>query len=186
MEAKKIRISQTQINICKAIAAGDVERDQAKAEAEGIPFDYEAVKAQREQEMIVSYARELQRMQEWEETRDKAFQHVITDLITSTKLYNYIHDHVPNLKALRDMDPADVLKVDGYGKKTMEELKTLQDRLDSHRNIMPRLNKAIQAERHLRGFTNEHRDTIQTYKTLQRNVRSTERDLLQTWKYYVG
>ena len=106
MEAKKIRIPQTQINICKAIAAGDVERDRAKAEAEGIPFDYEAVKAQREQEMIVSYARELQRMQEWEETRDKAFQHVISDLVTSTKLDSYIREHVPNLKTLRDMDPA--------------------------------------------------------------------------------
>jgi hypothetical protein len=187
MEAKKkIAITQTQLKLCKMFAAEGLERDKAKAEAEGIPFDYEAEKAKREHEFIMFYAAEMAKERDWEETRDKAFQSVIGELVGSTKLDNYIRDHVPNLKALRDMDPEDVLKADGYGKKTVEDLRKLQAGLTKHRNIMPRLNKAIEADRHLRNFVHEHSSTLSLYRTLQRTARSTERHLSQTWKYYVG
>lgn len=174
---KKIVLTHSQLQICKTLATVGLDEKQAKVEAEGIPFDYAAEKAKREHEFIIFYANEMWRMQNWEETRDKAFHNVISRITTTTKLISYIRNHVPNLKTLRDMDPADVLKIDSYGEKTAKELKTLQDHLGSHRNIMPRLNKAIQAERRFIDFASEHRDTIQTYKTLQRNANSTKLDL---------
>lgn len=183
-DKKKIVITQAQLKICKLFAAEGLERDKAKAEAEGIPFDYEAEKAKREHEFIMFYAAEMAKKRDWEETRDKAFQSVIGELVGSTKLDNYIRDHVPNLKALRDMDPADVLKADGYGKKTVEDLRKLQEGLTKHRNILPRLNKAIEADRHLRNFVREHSSMLNVYRTLQRTARSTESHLSQTWKYY--
>jgi hypothetical protein len=183
---KKIVLRQSEIQMCKLLATAGLDEDQAKAEAEGIPFDYEAEKAKREHEFIMFYAAEKKKERDWEETRDKAFQSVIGELVGSTKLDNYIRDHVPNLKAFRDMDPADVLKVAGYGKKTADELRKLQAGLTKHRNIMPRLNKAIEADRHLRNFVREHSNTLTLYRTLQRTARSTERHLSQTWKYYAG
>jgi hypothetical protein len=183
---KKIVLRQSEIQMCKLLATAGLDEDQAKAEAEGIPFDYEAEKAKREHEFIMLYAAEKKKERDWEETRDKAFQSVISDLVGSTKLYNYIRDHVPNLKALRDMDPADVLKADGYGKKTVEDLRKLQEGLTKHRNILPRLNKAIEADRHLCNFVREHISMLNLHRTLQRTARSTKRHLSQTWKYYVG
>jgi hypothetical protein len=183
---KKIVLTQSQIKICKMLATAGLDEDQAKAEAEGIAFDYEAEKAKREHEFIMFYAAEMIKNRDWEETRDKAFYSVITGLTTNIKLNSYIRDHVPNLKALRDMDSADILKVDGYGEKTAKELKTLQDRLDSHRSIMPRLNKAIRAKRGLQKFTDEHYDTIQVYKALLRGTKSAEHDLSWTWRQYGG
>jgi hypothetical protein len=183
---KKIVLTQSQIKICKMLATAGLDEDQAKAEAEGIPFDYEAEKAKREHEFIMFYAAEMAKARDWEETRDKAFYSVITTLIGCDRLYNYVREHVPDLKALRELDPAEVLKVHGYGKKTVEELKTLQDRLDSHRSIMPRLNKAIRAKRGLQQFTDEHYDTIQVYKALLRGTKSTEHDLIRTWRQYAG
>jgi hypothetical protein len=183
-DKKKIILTQSQIKICKLFAAEGLEDERAKAEAEGIPFDYEAEKAKREHEFIMFYAAEMAKKRDWEETRDKAFQSVIGELVGSTKLDNYIRDHVPNLKALRDMDPADVLKADGYGKKTVEDLRKLQEGLTKHRNILPRLNKAIEADRHLRNFVHEHSSMLSVYRTLQRTARNTESYLSQTWKYY--
>lgn len=184
-DKKKIILTQSQLKMCKLLATAGLDEDQAKAEAEGIPFDYEAEKVKREQEFIIFYVNELRRMEDWEETRDKGFHKVISGL-TTLKLISYIRDHVPNLKALRDMDPADILKEHGYGEKTAKELKTLQDRLGSHRNIMPRLNKAIQAERRFIDFTSEHRDTVQIYKALIRGVKSTEHELRRTWRQHGG
>ena len=183
---KKIVLRQSEIQMCKLLATAGLDEDQAKAEAEGIPFDYEAEKAKREHEFLMFYAAEKAKERDWEETRDKAFQSVISELVGSTKLDNYIRDHVPNLKALRDMDPADVLKADGYGKKTVEDLRNLQEGLTKHRNILPRLNKAIEADRHLRNFVREHSSMLNLYRTLQRTARSTERQLSHTWRYYGG
>jgi DNA-directed RNA polymerase alpha subunit len=183
---KKIVLAQSQIKICEMLATAGLDEDQAKVEAEGIPFDYEAEKAKREHEFIMFYANEMRRMRDWEETRDKGFHRVISALIGCDRLYNYVREHVPDLKALRELDPAEVLKVHGYGKKTVEELKTLQERFTKHRNILPRLNKAIQTERHLQKFTEEHSDTIRTYKALQRNAKHSKSFLDQTWKYHVG
>ena len=185
-DKKKIVLRQSEIQMCKLLATAGLDEDQAKAEAEGIPFDYEAEKAKREHEFIMFYAAEKKKERDWEETRDKGFHRVISTLIGCDRLYNYIREHVPDLKALRELDPAEVLKVHGYGKKTVEELKTLQERFIKHRNILPRLNKAIQAERYLQKFTEEHRDTIQTYKALQRNARHDKSFLDQTWRYYGG
>jgi hypothetical protein len=185
MEAKKkIILRQSEIQICKSLALGFVDEARAKAEAEGTPFDYEAEKAKQEHEFILAYAKEKQKTQEWEETRDKGFHIVIGELIASTKLYNYVRENVPNLKALRDMDPADVLAANGYGKKTAAELKTLQERLGRHRSIMPRLNKAIDAHRRFQGFRSEHRDIINTYKNLQRNADKTQKDFELMWRRY--
>ena len=185
-DKKKIVLRQSEIQMCKLLATAGLDEDQAKAEAEGIPFDYEAEKAKREHEFLMFYVAEMAKERDWEETRDKAFQSVIGELVGSTKLDNYIRDHVPNLKALRDMDPADVLKADGYGKKTVEDLRNLQEGLTKHRNILPRLNKAIEADRHLRNFVREHSSMLNLYRTLQRTARSTERQLSHTWRYYGG
>ena len=116
---KKIVLKQSQIQMCKLLAAAGLDEEKAKAEAEGIPFDYEAEKAKREHEFIMAYANEMRRMQDWEETRDKGFHRVISMLIGCDRLHNYIREHVPNLKALRELDPAEVLKTHGYGKKTL-------------------------------------------------------------------
>ena len=187
MEAKKkIVLTQSQIKICKMLATAGLDEDQAKAEAEGIPFDYEAEKAKREHEFLMFYVAEMAKDRDWEETRDKGFHSVISTLIGCDRLYNYVREHVPDLKALRELDPAEVLKVHGYGKKTVEELKTLQERFTKHRNILPRLNKAIRSERYLQEFTKEHNDTIRTYKALQRNAKHDKSFLDQTWKYHVG
>jgi hypothetical protein len=183
---KKIVLTQSQIKICKMLATAGLDEEQAKAEAEGIPFDYEAEKAKREHEFIMFYAAEMAKDRDWEETRDKGFHRVISTLIGCDRLYNYVRGHVPDLKALRELDPAEVLKTHGYGKKTVEELKTLQGRFIQHRNILPRLNKAIQAERSLQKFTDEHNDMVQVYKALQRNAKHTKQDLDQTWKYHAG
>lgn len=183
---KKIVLRQSEIQMCKMLATAGLDEDQAKAEAEGIPFDYEAEKAKREHEFLMFYVAEKKKARDWEEARDKGFHRVISTLIGCDRLYNYVREHVPDLKALRELDPAEVLKVHGYGKKTVEELKTLQDRFSKHRSILSRLNKAIQAERSLQGFTDEHYDTIRTYKALQRNAKNTKSFLDQTWKYHVG
>jgi hypothetical protein len=183
-DKKKITLRQSEIQMCKLLATAGLEDERAKAEAEGIPFDYEAEKAKREQEFIMFYAAEKTKERDWEETRDKAFQSVIGELVGGTKLDNYIRDHVPNLKALREMDPAEVSMKVGYGKKTVEDLRKLQEGLTKHRNILPRLNKAIEADRHLRNFVREHSSTLSLYRTLQRTARSTESHLSQTWKYY--
>jgi DNA-directed RNA polymerase alpha subunit len=185
-DKKKIVLTQSQIKICKLFAAEGLDEEKAKVEAEGIPFDYEAEKAKREHEFIMFYAAEMAKKRDWEETRDKGFHRVISTLIGCDRLYNYVREYVPDLKALRELDPAEVLKTHGYGKKTVEELKTLQERFIKHRNILPRLNKAIQAERYLQKFTEEHRDTIQTYKALQRRAKHDKSFLDQTWKYHVG
>lgn len=185
-DKKKVVLRQSQIQMCKLLATAGLGDEKAKAEAEGIPFDYEAEKVKREQEFVIFYVNELRRMEDWEETRDKGFHRVISTLIGGDRLYNYIREHVPDLKALRELDPAEVLKTHGYGKKTVEELKTLQARFLKHRNILPRLNKAIQAERYLQKFTEEHSDTIQTYKALQRRAKHDKSFLDQTWKYHVG
>jgi hypothetical protein len=185
-DKKKIRLTQMQINICKALAVDFIEKDRASAEAKGLLFDYEAVKARREEEMIVSYARELQRMQDWEDSRDKAFHDVIGGLINYSKTYNYIRDHVPNLKALREMDPTEASMKVGYGKKTVEDLKALQDRLNYQRSFMPKLNKAIKAARMFADYTSRHRDIISTHATLRRNLRTAERALEFTWRNYGG
>jgi hypothetical protein len=185
-DKKKIVLTQSQIKICKMLATSGLDEAQAKVEAEGIPFDYEAEKAKREHEFIMFYAAEMAKKRDWEETRDKGFHTVIAALIGCDRLYNYVREYVPDLKALRELDPAEVLKAHGYGKKTVEELKTLQARFSKHRNILPRLNKAIQAERYLQKFTEEHRDTIQTYKALQRRAKHDKSFLDQTWKYHVG
>jgi DNA-directed RNA polymerase alpha subunit len=183
---KKIVLRQSEIQMCKLLATAGLDEDQAKAEADGIPFDYEAEKAKREHEFIMLYAAEKKKERDWEETRDKAFHRVISTLVGCDRLYNYIREHVPDLKALRELDPVEVLKTHGYGKKTVEELKTLQWRFIQHRNILPRLNKAIQAERGLQKFTDEHSDTIRTYKLLHSNAKHTKRFLDQTWKYHAG
>ena len=184
-DKKKIVITQAQIMICKALAAGDVERDQAKAEAEGIPFDYEAVKAQREQEMIISYARELQRMQEREEKCDKAFQNVIRYLSPSPKMSSIIYEYIPDMKTFREISDEDFAKLHGVGKKTIEDFKKMRALADNPK-VRVKLNKAITAARRFYNYRDEHSDVIRTYTHLQRNVKTTDRELSWVLERYNG
>lgn len=183
--ADKIRLTQSQVMICKALAAEDVERDQAKAEAEGIPFDYEAAKAQREQEMILSYARELRRMQEWEEKRDKAFQSVIRSLNPSPKMSSIIYEYIPDMKTFREISDEDFAKLHGVGKKTVEDFKKMRALADN-RKVRVKLNQAITATRRFYDFRDEHKDIIRMYTLLQRNVKTTDRELSWVLERYSG
>lgn len=181
----KIRLTQSQVMICKALAAEDVERDQAKAEAEGIPFDYEAAKAQREQEMILSYARELRRMQEWEEKRDKAFQSVIRSLNPSPKMSSIIYAYIPDMETFRKISDEDFAKLHGVGKKTVEDFKKMRA-LANNPKVRVKLNEAIAATRSFYDFRDRHSDVIRTYTHLQRYVKTTDRKLAWVLRDYNG
>lgn len=183
---KKIVITASEARICKLLAVAGLDDEKAEAEAKGIPFDYETVKTQREQEFIRLYAEEIRKKQNWEATRDKAFHSVISGVITSPKLDRYVHEHVPDLKAFREMDPAEILKVHGYGQKTADELSAIQARIQKHPKILTRLNKAIEAQRRMYRLIDEYKDIITMYNRLRANTRHTRDDVQSTWRYYGG
>lgn len=187
MEVKqKIVLTESEINICKSIATAGVDEKKAEADAKGIPFDYEAEKAKREQEFILLYAEQKKKMQDWETLRDKAFHSVIGAIIPSTKLNNYVRNHVLDLKTFQEMDPSDILKVSGYGKKTADELREIQERIRRHPKILTRINKAIEAQRRLDRHLSEHRDTISAYIRMKSESRHTYNVVDSVWRYYGG
>jgi DNA repair protein RadC len=125
-------------------------------------------------------------MQEWENTRDEAFHVVILTVTGGSKLYSYVLEHVPNLKAMRELDPTDILKVQGYGKKTADELRDFQERIHNYPKILTRLNKAIEMQRRMDGVMDEHKEVIGLYTRLKSEVNHTRNDLKSTWLYYGG
>jgi hypothetical protein len=174
---KKIVLRHSETQMCKLLAKVVLDDKKSEAEAKGIPFDYEAEKAKCEHELIMLYAAEKVKERDWEAKRDKAFQYVISDVIMSTKLLNYIEANVPDLKTFRDMDPAEVLKVQGYGKKTADELREVQTRIYTHPKLLTRINKAITVQRHMIQLLDEHRGVISQYERLKAEVRHTSRDV---------
>jgi hypothetical protein len=176
-DKKKIVLRQSEIQMCKLLAKVGLDDKKSEAEANGISFDYEAEKAKCEHEFIMLYAAEKAKERDWEDRRDKAFQYVISELILSTKLANYIEANVPDLKTFREMDPAEVLKVQGYGKKTADELREVQTRISTHPKLLTRINKAITVQRRLIQLLDEHRGVISQYNRLKAEVRHTSRDL---------
>lgn len=184
--ADKIRMTQSELMICKALAANDIARAQAEAQEKGEPFDYEAVKAQREQEMILAYARELRRMNEWDKRKDKAFHSLIGEFCRSTKLYNYICNHVPDMATLRKMDPEEVRKTASYGQKTVDEIKKLQGDIERHRSILTAFNKALADEHRTGKFLEAYGDIIREYNALKRRGKNTRLQLEHVWRRYNG
>jgi hypothetical protein len=185
-DKKNIVVTHTEMTMCKMLAVAGLDEQRAKAEAEGIPFDYEAEKAKREQEFILLYAEQKRKKKEEEEKKDRAFQSVICEVVWQTKLYSYIEDHVPDLNTLRNMDPADVLKVQGYGKKTADGLKKVQDNIRKNPRVLTRLNKAIEVQRRLFSLLDEHGEVIDRYNGLRSEARRTCDNLNSTWSYYGG
>lgn len=185
-DKKKIVLNQSEIQICKMFAADGLDKAKAEAEANGLPFDYEAEKAKREHEFIMLFAAEKAKDRDWEEERDKAFHLVIPEVIRSTKLYNYVRNHVLDFEAMRKLDPADILKVQGYGKKTADELRDIQTRFRNHPKIVTRINAAIKQQRHMSRFLSEHGTTIGQYSRLRAETRHTRMDVSNTWRYYGG
>jgi hypothetical protein len=185
-DKKKIVLTHTEATMCKMLAVAGLDEQRATAEAEGTPFDYEAEKAKREQEFILLYAEQKRKKQEEEKAKDRAFQNVVSTVIGYSKLYSYIQDHVPDLNTLRNMDPADVLKAQGYGKKTADDLKKMQDHIRKHPKVLTRLNKAIEVQRRLFGLSDEHGEVIGLYNRLRSEARHTRNDLSSTWRYYGG
>ena len=118
--------------------------------------------------------------------KDRAFQSVICEVVWQTKLYSYIEDHVPDLNTLRNMDPADVLKVQGYGKKTADGLEKVQDYIRKNPKVLTRLNKAIEVQRRLFSLLDEHGEVIDRYNGLRSEARRTCDNLNSTWSYYGG
>jgi predicted nucleic acid-binding Zn-ribbon protein len=185
-DEKKVVLTHTEVTMCKMLAVAGLDEEHAKAEAEGTPFDYEAEKAKREQEFTLLYAEQKRKKQEEEKAKDRAFQNVISEVCGHTKLYSYIRDHVPDLKALRNMDPADALKAQGYGKKTADELKKLQGRIHEYPKVLTRLNKAIEAQRRLLLLLEEHGEVVGRFNRLKADARHTRNDFSHTWRYYGG
>jgi hypothetical protein len=56
MGTREIFLRREEINMCKLLAVAGLEEERAEAEAKGEPFDYEAIKAEREKEFILLYA----------------------------------------------------------------------------------------------------------------------------------
>lgn len=176
-DKKKIVLRHSEVQMCKLLASAGLDDKKAKAEAEGIPFDYEAEKAKCEHEFIMLYAAGKAKKRDWEDKRDKAFQYVISEIVMSIKLMNYIEANVPDLKTFREMDPAEVLKVQGYGKKTADELREVQTRINTHPKLLTRINKAIAVQRRMNQLLDEHRGIISQYNRLKAEVRHTSRDV---------
>ena len=176
-DKKKIVLRHTEVQMCKLLASAGLDDKKAKAEAEGIPFDYEAEKAKCEHEFIMLYAAGKAKKRDWEDKRDKAFQYVISEIVMSIKLMNYIEANVPDLKTFREMDPAEVLKVQGYGKKTADELREVQTRINTHPKLLTRINKAIAVQRRMNQLLDEHRGIISQYNRLKEEVRHTSIDV---------
>ena len=174
---KKIVLRHSEAQMCKLLAKVVLDDKKSEAEAKGITFDYEAEKAKCEHELIMFYAAEKVKERDWEDKRDKAFQYVISDVIRSTKLLNYIEANVPDLKTFLAMDPAEVLKVQGYGKKTADELREVQTRIHTHRKLLTRINKAIAVQRRMNQLLDEHRGIISQYNRLKEEVRHTSIDV---------
>lgn len=185
-EKKKIVLTQSQIKICKLFAAEGLDKDKAEAEAKGIPFDYEAEKAKREHEFIMFYAAEMVKDRDWEEERDKAFHKIIPTVIGWGKLYNYVRDHVPDLKAMRELDPADVFKTHGYGKKTAEGLREVQKRIRDYPKILTKLNKAIEQERRMAYLRAEHGALVSNYNMMKMETSRARIAVADAWRYYGG
>jgi hypothetical protein len=185
MENKKITLTYSEALICKALATGTLNEEKAEAEAKGIPFDYETLKQQRERDFMRLYAEQREKARSWEDIRDKAFHFTFLYFISSTKMQNYIRDHVPNLKTLRDIDPADVLKLRGYGKKTSDDLREMQILL-RHPKIYAGLNAAIEAQRRMDRFMGEHGEVIGRYLRLKDARREATNQIRARWKYYGG
>ena len=174
---KKIVLRHSEVQMCKLLASAGLDDKKAEAEAKGIPFDYEAEKAKCEHEFIMLYAAGKAKKRDWEGKRDKAFQYVISEIVMSTKLMNYIEANVPDLKTFREMDPAEVLKVQGYGKKTADELREVQTRINTHPKLLTRINKAIAVQRRMNQLLDEHRGIISQYNRLKEEVRHTSIDV---------
>jgi hypothetical protein len=174
---KKIVLRHSEAQMCKLLAKVVLDDKKSEAEAKGITFDYEAEKAKCEHELIMFYAAEKVKERDWEDKRDKAFQYVISDVIRSTKLLNYIEANVPDLKTFLAMDPAEVLKVQGYGKKTADELREVQTRIHTHRKLLTRINKAITVQRRMIQLLDEHRGVISQYNRLKAEIRHASRDV---------
>ena len=176
-DKKKIVLRHTEVQMCKLLASAGLDDKKAEAEAKGIPFDYEAEKAKCEHEFIMLYAAGKAKKRDWEDKRDKAFQYVISEIVMSIKLMNYIEANVPDLKTFREMDPAEVLKVQGYGKKTADELREVQTRINTHPKLLTRINKAIAVQRRMNQLLDEHRGIISQYNRLKAEVRHTSIDV---------
>ena len=176
-DKKKIVLRHSEVQMCKLLASAGLDDKKAEAEAKGIPFDYEAEKAKCEHEFIMLYAAGKAKKRDWEGKRDKAFQYVISEIVMSTKLMNYIEANVPDLKTFREMDPAEVLKVQGYGKKTADELREVQTRINTHPKLLTRINKAIAVQRRMNQLLDEHRGIISQYNRLKEEVRHTSIDV---------
>ena len=176
-DKKKIVLRHSEVQMCKLLASAGLDDKKAEAEAKGIPFDYEAEKAKCEHEFIMLYAAGKAKKRDWEGKRDKAFQYVISEIVMSTKLMNYIEANVPDLKTFREMDPAEVLKVQGYGKKTADELREVQTRINTHLKLLTRINKAIAVQRRMNQLLDEHRGIISQYNRLKEEVRHTSIDV---------
>lgn len=185
MENKKITLTHSEAFICRALATSTLDEEKAEAEAKGIPFDYETLKQQRERDFMLLYAKQKKKAWNWENTRDKAFHFTLLYFVRSTKLEKYIRDHVPNLKTLRDIDPADVLKLRGYGKKTSDDLREMQILL-RHPKIYAGINAAIDAQRRMDRFMEEHGEVTGRYLRLRDARRQATNQIRSRWKYYGG
>lgn len=179
----KIRITQSTLLVLEMLAAGSAKEDQEKAEAAGLPFDYEESLKKYKDEFIESYARQERENKERQDRKDRAFLSAIHDVAKSTKLWNLFEDHVSNLEIFLNISDDEVAKIWGVGQKTLDEFKKARA-LVSNPKVRTKLNKAIAANRKFYAYQRENRDVLRVYHDLEWNMRSAERDLAWIVKRY--
>ena len=179
----KIKITQSTLLVLEMLAAGFAKEDQEKAEAAGLPFDYEESLKKYKDEVIEAYVRQEKENKERQDRKDRAFLSAIRNITNSTKLCNLFEDHVSNLEIFLNISDDEVAKIWGVGQKTLDEFKKARA-LVSNPKVRTKLNKAIAANRKFFDYQEENRDVLRVYHDLRWNTRSTERDLEWIVKRY--
>lgn len=117
---------------------------------------------------------------------DEAFEYVIKRMIKNSYFRNNVARYVPNLDALLEVTEAELRVLPHCGKKTVAFILDFQKKLKEHRNLLVRLQTAIQRERWQRDHKWKYREEINEYMHLRRINNEALRALTQSWDYYYG
>lgn len=116
---------------------------------------------------------------------DAAFEYVMYELLDGN---NYMRNHlprtVPNMKALLEVKREELEGIPFCGKKTVDYILDMQEKLKSNHKLLHKLKMAISAERAQRDYKLEYLNIIKEYQTRCWWNKQAFKTLQQIWKYH--
>lgn len=116
--------------------------------------------------------------------RDKDFHDLLYLFELRTNVENNIRREIPNLKALLNATEEELQQLPHFGKKTVEAVIKLRNKLEKHRTLLPRFRAAMKAAKAAREYRIKHREIVNTYLKLDRESRTATHDFDLRWSLY--